>query len=117
MPSSPALTIVRHRKPGGGTDGPAVARKLPGRARAVGAADGPPPVTMTSVEIARELRVSPKTIRRMHETGRLPRPVTVGTRSLRWVRTTIIEWLAAGCPDRKTFEAQFRDDRPAILEK
>ena len=37
--------------------------------------------------------------------GKIPAPVTVGARSLRWIRQTIVEWLAAGCPDRSTFEA------------
>ena len=82
-----------------------VASKLPIRGRAVMAANEPPPFTMTDAEIARELRLSAKTIRRMNDDGRLPQPVVVGARSLRWVRQTIVEWLAAGCPDRATFEA------------
>jgi predicted DNA-binding transcriptional regulator AlpA len=68
------------------------------------AADGPLPLTMMDADIGRELRVSSKTIRRMDADGKLPRPVMVGARSLRWVRETIVEWLAAGCPERETFE-------------
>jgi len=66
---------------------------------------GPLPFTMTDAEIGRELQFCAKSIRRMNDAETIPRPVTVGVRSLRWVRQTIVEWLAAGCPDRATFEA------------
>lgn len=106
MVGSPALKIVRHSKPSGDvTNKPRQA--VGGQSNATPAVDvnEPPPYTMTDAEIARELRLSAKTIRRMHVDGKLPQPVTVGTRSLRWVRQTIVEWLAAGCPNRATFEA------------
>lgn len=105
MASSPALKIVRQKQsPGvvvGGTRGAGLqpTRKPPGPE------SGPLPFTMTDAEIARELRLSPKTIRRMDDAATIPRPVVVGARSLRWVRQTIVDWLAAGCPDRATFEA------------
>lgn len=105
MPGNPALKIVRHSKP------PAATKHGPraGGEQSTGkppvAADGPLPFTMTGAEIGHELRLSAKTIRRMDADGKLPRPVMVGARSLRWVRQTIVEWLAAGCPDRETFEA------------
>lgn len=67
-------------------------------------ADGPLPFMMTESELGRELRLSAKSIRRMHEAGKLPRPVLVASRSLRWARGTISEWLARGCPDRESFE-------------
>ena len=57
---------------------------------------------MTDAEIAWDLRLSPKTIRRMNDAAKIPAPVTVGARSLRWVRQKIVDWLAAGCPDRET---------------
>ena len=106
MSGSPALKIVRHSKP----TGDAVNRpRLVGGGRPKDkqpvAANEPPPYTMTDAEIARELRLSAKTIRRMHDGGKLPQPVMVGVRSLRWVRQTIVEWLGAGCPDQATFEA------------
>ena len=105
MASSPALKIVRHSKaPGVVVGGARVAGVQPTRKPPV-ADGGPLPFTMTDAEIGRELRVSSKTIRRMDADGKLPRPVMVGARSLRWVRQTIVEWLAAGCPDRDTFEA------------
>jgi predicted DNA-binding transcriptional regulator AlpA len=105
MLGSPALKIVRHSKP------PDLQKNGPrggsgqSTAKPPAAVDGPLPFTMTDAEIGRELRLSAKSIQRMHDAGKLPRPVMVGARSLRWVRQTIVEWLAAGCPDRETFEA------------
>jgi predicted DNA-binding transcriptional regulator AlpA len=104
MVGSPALKIVRHSMPPDAKkNGPRVGGQS--TANPPVAADGPLPFTMTGPEIGRDLRVSSKTIRRMDAEGKLPRPVMVGARSLRWVRQTIVEWLAAGCPDRETFEA------------
>ena len=102
MAGSPALRIVRQSKP---------ATPPPRRVERGGIPPngtpsvGPLPSTMTDAEIAWDLRVSPKTIHRMDEAGKSPAPVTVGARSLRWVRQKIVDWLAAGCPDRATFEA------------
>jgi predicted DNA-binding transcriptional regulator AlpA len=106
MSGSPALKIVRNGKP------PSNAQNVP-RCQRGGysttkprdTGDGSRPCTMTDVEVARELRVSAKTIRRMHTAGKLPRPLLIGSRSFRWLRQTLVEWLALGCPDRDAFEA------------
>lgn len=85
MPGSPALTIVRQSKR---TTPPARRVEHAGIPPNGKPLDGPLPSTMTDADIARDLRVSPKTIRRMDEAGKIPAPVTVGARSLRWVRQT-----------------------------
>lgn len=64
----------------------------------------PPAMLMTVDDLARELRTSAKTIRRMDAAGRLPRPVKVG-RAKRYVRSAIVAWIAAGCPRRGEWEA------------
>lgn len=64
----------------------------------------PPALLMTVDELARELRASPKTIRRMDAAGRLPRPIRVG-RAKRWARDSIVRWIAAGAPRRSEWEA------------
>ena len=102
MSGSPALKIVRQLKPATSPPRRVERGEIPPNGTP---SVGPLPFTMTDAEIARDLRVSPKTIRRMDEAGKIPAPVTVGARSLRWVRQTIVDWLAAGCPDRQTFEA------------
>lgn len=58
---------------------------------------------LSKSELARELRASVKTIDRLDNAGRLPRAVRIG-RAKRWARQTIVEWIAAGCPDREDFE-------------
>lgn len=113
MSGSPALKIVRHSKPSGDvTNRPRLAGGGQSNAKPTVAANEPPPYTMTDAEIAWELRLSAKTIHRMNDDGKLPQPVTVGARSLRWVRQTMVEWLAAGCPDRATFEANRKGGGP-----
>ena len=42
--------------------------------------------------------------------GRLPRAVRIG-RSKKWRKSEILDWIAAGCPDRATWEATRRNRR------
>lgn len=64
-------------------------------------ADPPPiiPLMMTVADLAAELQVCEKTIRRFDIEGRIPEPNRVG-RLLRWPRQMIIDWIAAGSPKR-----------------
>ncbi len=64
----------------------------------------PPALLMTVDDLARELRASPKTIRRMDQAGRLPRAIKIG-HAKRWPRQTIVAWIAAGAPRREEWEA------------
>ena len=109
MVNNPAIKIVRRAKPSNkGNNLPAnTARQS--SAKRIADADRPLSIAMTDVDVAHELRLSTKSIRRMHLGGKLPEPVVVGARSLRWLRTTIVEWLAAGCPDRDTFESNRKE--------
>lgn len=68
------------------------------------AAELPPALLMTVDDIARDLRTSPKTIRRMDAAGKLPRAVKIG-RAKRWPRATVVAWIAAGAPGRAEWEA------------
>lgn len=45
--------------------------------------------------------------------GKLPQPVVIGTRSVRWCVDDIHAWLAAGCPDRGTWDELRRNGRPS----
>lgn len=113
MTSSPAIRIVR---PSASRDTGKSNRLVTHSTVATPSAihvQGSLPLTLSCADLARELKASTKTIQRMNDAGALPQPVTVGARSLRWVRQTIVEWLAAGCPDRATFEASAkRGERP-----
>jgi len=65
-------------------------------------AEGPRSVDirlLTAGELARELGLAPRTIRRLDLERRLPRPVRIG-RAVRWIRSEIAAWQRAGCPGR-----------------
>ena len=68
----------------------------------------PPALTLSPSELAGELRVSVKTITRMDQSGKLPAAFRVG-HGKRWLRSTIIAWLADGCPCRREWEAMRQD--------
>ena len=110
MANNPGIKIVRRAKPSSKKgNNPAANTVRQSAAKRTADADRPLSIAMADVDLAHELRVSTKSIRRMHLGGKLPEPVVVGARSLRWLRTTIVEWLAAGCPDRDTFESNRKE--------
>jgi predicted DNA-binding transcriptional regulator AlpA len=62
-----------------------------------------PARVLTREQLAHELQVSVKTIDRLDQTGKLPRPIRVG-QARRWRLGTIVQWLDMGAPDRERFE-------------
>ncbi|KAA3637148.1 MAG: DNA-binding protein [Armatimonadetes bacterium] len=48
-------------------------------------------------EVAAELNLSSRTIRRLVADGEMPEPVRIGG-SLRWDRVVLGRWIEAGCP-------------------
>lgn len=48
-------------------------------------------------DFARLLAVSLRTLWRLRSAGRLPSPIRLGG-SIRWSRTEVEAWIAAGCP-------------------
>ncbi len=52
---------------------------------------------MTVDDVAALLTVSPRTVRRMADSGAMPRPVRLSS-LIRWRRHEIDEWVQAGCP-------------------
>ena len=61
-------------------------------------------MVVSAHELAEMLGLSVRTIRRLDCSGKLPRPVRIGG-AVRWRTEEITRWLAAGCPDRKEWEA------------
>jgi len=59
---------------------------------------------LSATEFGDKLGVSPRHIWRLHATGKLPKPIRLG-KSVRWLVNEINEWLEAGAPDRRTWEA------------
>lgn len=49
--------------------------------------------------VAEMLGCSPRTVRRLSRSGRMPAPVKIG-RLARWRRDELADWLAEGCPGR-----------------
>lgn len=48
--------------------------------------------------VAEMLAVSTRTVRRMADSGQMPRPLKVAS-LIRWRRSDIEQWLADGCPN------------------
>lgn len=59
---------------------------------------------ITAKALGQRLSLSKRQIFRLNSCGKIPAPIRIGG-SVRWAESTIIKWLAAGAPDRKTFEA------------
>jgi prophage regulatory protein len=59
----------------------------------------------TAVDAAAMFHKSPRTWRTWDSTGRIPRPIRIG-RTTYWRPEELQAWVAAGCPDRETWETQ-----------
>lgn len=62
-----------------------------------------PALTTTAGGVARMLNVSVRQVWRLHSLGQLPLPVRLGA-CVRWRVQEIKDFVAAGCPDRETWE-------------
>ncbi len=60
---------------------------------------------LTAEAVAKALSLSKRQIFRMRSAGLICSPVKVGAGAIRWRNSDIEQWIAMGCPDRKTFEA------------
>ena len=55
-------------------------------------------------ELAAMLSVSPATVDRMSDKGRLPEPIRLSSQTLRWRRAEVLAWIDAGCQTRITVD-------------
>ena len=62
------------------------------------------PQFLTARDIARLLKCSVRTVYRLTDSGRMPRPVKLGA-MVRWPREVIESWVAIGCPKAEGMEA------------
>lgn len=61
------------------------------------------PALMTAADLAAELQISERTIRRLAITGKIgPAPISIG-RAVRYRRDEVANWIAAGCPARASW--------------
>lgn len=56
-----------------------------------------PPAVYSIGQLAEVLSCSAKHLSRLHESGRLPKPVKIGSLT-RWVAADITRWISEGCP-------------------
>ena len=61
-------------------------------------------LAVSAAGVAQMLGVSLRHVRRMDAAGKLPRPIHLGA-SVRWPMAEVEAWLAAGAPDRRTWQA------------
>jgi len=59
---------------------------------------------LTAKALGEMLSLSKRQIFRLNSCGKIPTHIRIGG-SVRWSEKTIGEWLTAGAPDRKTWEA------------
>ena len=68
-------------------------------------------LALTAKDAAGLLGISRAQLWKLHSSGKLPLPVRLGTRAPRWRMDELREWLAAGCPDRVTWQRMRGADR------
>jgi len=75
-------------------------------AQLAGSMDSPQGGMLNVGDVAKLLRCSVRTVYRLADSGRMPRPVKLGA-LVRWPRRQIEVWIADGCPN-------CRADRKAV---
>lgn len=61
------------------------------------------PEGLSAAEASRLIGVSLSHFYQLHKTGRLPLPIRLG-RAVRWRRSELMDWLAAGAPSRSRWQ-------------
>jgi predicted DNA-binding transcriptional regulator AlpA len=64
-----------------------------------------PPLLLNADQAAALCGVSAATWYRFRSAGRCPAPLILSRGCVRWRAQELRDWIAAGCPDRKTWEA------------
>lgn len=72
--------------------------------------DDLPRMALSAEEVAEALGISRAHVFRLASSGRLPRALRFG-RAVRWDRSTLVAWLAAGAPPRERWEAMQAESR------
>ena len=59
---------------------------------------------LTAKDLGKMLSLSKRQVFRLNSCGKIPAPIRIGG-SVRWSEQEISDWLAAGAPGRRTWEA------------
>jgi len=70
----------------------------------IGGADRARPELLDVEAVGKLLTCSQRTVYRMADAGKMPRPVKLGS-LVRWRRGELLDWLDAGCPRVRTVSA------------
>ncbi len=68
-------------------------------------------LALAAKDAAAMLGISRAQLWKLHASGKIPLPVRLGTKAPRWRVDELRAWLAAGCPDRQTWERMQRVPR------
>ena len=63
------------------------------------------PALLDVLMVAALLGVSRSFVRKLHDSGQIPRPVRLG-RVVRWRHDEVLAWIDAGCPSRDRWETR-----------
>jgi predicted DNA-binding transcriptional regulator AlpA len=66
------------------------------------------PILLDVIQAAEMLNISRSTFWTLHDSGRVPRPLRLSPRVIRWRREELAAWVAAGCPNREAWEKENR---------
>jgi predicted DNA-binding transcriptional regulator AlpA len=69
------------------------------------------PEALAAADAARLLGISRSQFFKLPSSGRVPMPVYLTPRCPRWRKSELLNWLAAGCPDRLTW-TKLRKEEP-----
>jgi predicted DNA-binding transcriptional regulator AlpA len=61
-------------------------------------------LALSAKDVAALLNISKAQVWKLHASGRLPLPLYLGSKAPRWRTAELEAWLAAGAPDRATWE-------------
>ncbi len=67
---------------------------------------GGKPILITADELAAKLALSKRTIYRLLSAGAMIKPIRIRG-IVRWRAAEVEEWIAAGCPDCRTWQSTF----------
>lgn len=62
------------------------------------------PWLLTACDFAARLHISERELWRMRSSGKLPSPVELGPKLIRWDRSEILDWIDAACPCQKSWD-------------
>jgi excisionase family DNA binding protein len=67
-------------------------------------------LVLTIADLSELLRTSARTLHRLNSCGRIPQPFRLGGQ-LRWDRSEVEAWVAAGMPDRRAWSKKWSATR------